>query len=70
LLFGKYGVVRLLPYIKQNFQANACKWEMKNTAAKCGAKPVKSDFAKTLFNGLSLKPPFPGSAPRTGFPEI
>ena len=43
---------------------------MKNVAAKCGAKPVKSDFAKILFNGLSLKPPVPVSAPGTGFPEI
>jgi len=69
-LFGKYGAVILLPYIKQNFQVNACKWKMKNVAAKCGAKPVKSDFTKTLFNGLSLKPSVPGSAPGTGFPEI
>jgi hypothetical protein len=41
---------------------------------KCGCylwgEPVKSDFAKTLFNGLPLKPPVPGSTPGTGFPEI
>jgi len=42
----------------QNFQTNVCKGKMKNVAANFVVKLVKSDFAKTLFNGLPLKPPF------------
>jgi len=44
--------------------------QMKNVAANFGVKPAKSDFARTLFNGLPLKPFIPGWTPGTCFPEI